>query len=311
MKKELKYLLLSDIHLGHDVNDTATIIRHLDWFFNNYKDRLMTIDLIILAGDIFDKLLSSNSKDLRLIFNWLSRLMIFCKSYNITIRALEGTPGHDFRQLRLFDSVLSTLNLDNLDYKYIDTLTIEYIEKFDRYFLYLPDEYASNSEECFKLVKDKLKEYNLEKVDIVIMHGAFRYQIPMIESPHFHKEEDYLSITNETINVGHIHYHSQFEKILVPGSFDRLSHSDDDTTKGALLVTTTPKEFSYIFLENKKASIFITIDITNMELEDIDKELKKYNNKYSKSFIRLLTKKENDKIVFTINSFKEKYTNMY
>lgn len=308
----LKYLLLSDIHLGHVKNSTKDILSALLRFFTKYKDEIIKTDIIFISGDIFDRLLPSNSKEMVSIMNWMASLLLFCKKSGIKLRVLEGTPGHDFKQMRLFDTIVKGLDIEDEDYRYFDILDIEFMDDLGVSILYLPDEWSESSEETFRLVKEKLKEHALEKVDIIIMHGVFKYQIPQYESDTFHLEENYLNIVNYTINNGHVHFHSQYEKILVPGSFDRLTHSDDDLKKGGLLVTLEREnKFTYKFLENLNAMIFKTIDITNLDMAKLDKELKKLSDLNKTVHVRLLTKDSDDKIIFTFNAFKEKYPNLH
>ena len=60
------------------------------------------------------------------------------KPYNIILRILEGTPSHDWKQSKLFIH-LNDLTKAGTDVKYIDSLSIEYIDKFGINVLY-PDE---------------------------------------------------------------------------------------------------------------------------------------------------------------------------
>jgi DNA repair exonuclease SbcCD nuclease subunit len=293
-----------------EMNSAYNIILNLDTFFHKYKKEILDCDMIIISGDIFDRLLSPNSKDAIITYSWLARLAKFCEIHNIKLRILEGTPSHDWKQVKLLDEILKTIDIKNLDYKYFSELDIEYIEDLDLHILYIPDEWKDSAEKVYEDVKRKIKEHKLEKVDVVVMHGAFRYQIPNIESPHFHKEEDYIKITNYTINCGHVHNHSQFEKILVPGSFDRLTHADENIKKGGLLVTLHNGSFSYKFLENTNALVFKTIDVTNKTMDEIIKILSKYSKQYGKAHIRLLNKNANNSLVLQVNELNSKFPNL-
>jgi DNA repair exonuclease SbcCD nuclease subunit len=71
---KLKYLVLSDIHLGSKNNTTAEIINNLDIFFKNYTQdgEFSELDIIFIAGDLFDRLLDMNDQTLvRQIFSLL------------------------------------------------------------------------------------------------------------------------------------------------------------------------------------------------------------------------------------------------
>jgi hypothetical protein len=126
----------------------------------------------------------------------------------------------------------------------------------------------------------------------------------------FHNEEDYIKITNYTINCGHVHIHSQFEKILVPGSFDRLNHADEDIKKGGLLVTLKGDTFSYKFLENKHAMVFKTIEVNNQSMDELLRELEKISKSNTKAHVRLLNKNEKNNLILYVNELNDKYPNL-
>ena len=309
--KKLLYLLLSDIHLGHDINKTSDIIKNLDTFFLKYKKDIIKVQYIFILGDIFDKLLSNSNKDSVLIYGWLSRLVLFCKEYNIKLRILEGTPGHDHKQVSIIDRIITDLKID-INYKYYDKLDIEINDELS--ILYVPDEWNHKAEDTFKEVKELLKEKNLTKVDLCIMHGAFTYQIPYIQHEAFHLEKDYLSITNYTINIGHVHNHSQFEKIIVPGSFDALTFIDEDVTKGGIIVTLdlVNKSFKYNFLSNTNSLVFHTIYVDDIDHKEMISLLDKYNKEYKdkKIHVRLYSKDKSNKLALSLRELSSDYPNL-
>lgn len=262
-----KYLVISDIHLGHNINKTPYIVSNLKSYFRDYSKELNNLQAIFLAGDIFDKLLPNSSGDYLLAIEWLTELILYCKHNKIKLRILEGTPSHDWNQARLISSVIAKLNIE-VDYKYIDTLHIEYLEYENLYILYVPDEYKKNAKDTYEEIKLKLQELNITQVDIAIMHGAFHYQLPMVKLESSHTEEDYLNIVKYYISIGHIHTPSVYGRILAQGSFDRLAHNEEED-KGAMLITITDVSDSYYkFLKNKNAMVFKTIKFKN---ESIDK----------------------------------------
>jgi len=309
MNNILKYMILSDIHLGHDTNKTIDIIRNLDRFFNVYKKEIIKISVLYILGDIFDKLLSNNNKDSVLIHGWLSRLVLFCKEYNIKLRILEGTPGHDFKQIDMLSEIITNLKVD-VDYKYFDKLDIENDDGLN--VLYIPDEWNHKSKDTFKEVKEKMKEKGLDKVDIAIMHGAFNYQIPYVKSEAFHNEEDYLDIVKYTINIGHVHNHSQFEKIIVPGSFDRLTFIDENITKGGMIVTVNKdtNKFTYKILVNRDSLLFYTIKIDEVSHEEMMNLLDKYNKLNKKVHVRLYSKNKDNKLAWSLRELSAEYSNI-
>lgn len=290
---KVKYFVISDIHLGHPRNKTSDIIFNLDQFFITYHKDLSSVDILFIAGDIFDRLLSTRSLEYRLIVNWLSRLVLWCKDNNIILRVLHGTPSHDHDQMLAFTEIVAKL-APSIDYKYINTLKVENIKKFNLNVLYVPDEWKPDAKDVYEEVQKVLKDNHLAEVDIAIMHGCFRFQLPAIKDLKFvHTEHNYLDIVKYYITIGHIHIPNVYERIIVPGSFDRLSHGEEET-KGGLLCTIDPgKDLSFKFLENRLAKVFKTIDFKEYDESKITKEIPKIIRSLPKgSFIRILVKND-------------------
>lgn len=290
-KNKISYLVLSDIHLGHNINKTENIINNLQIYFKeNYKE-FSKLDMICIAGDVFDKLLVSSSIDFLLATEWLTELIVFCKQHDIILRILEGTPSHDRNQSKVITSIIKKLNIE-LDYKYIDTLYIEHHNRLGIDILYIPDEYKHKAEDTYKEVLELLTERKLKKVDIAFIHGQFHYQLPMVKLDSSHNMEDYLNIVKYYISVGHIHTPSVYERIIAQGSFDRLAHNEEED-KGGVMITLTEKESSFKFVYNKNAMIFKTYRFDKESIEEItnilDKDLKKMKDK---SNIRIISNSE-------------------
>ena len=305
----LKALVISDIHLGHDVNKTEDIIQNLNKFFKTYNKDIKLLDMLIISGDIFDQLLPSNGIDMNMIYLWLVDVVKICESYSITLRVLEGTPSHDWKQFKLLYNTLQKLNL-NVDMKYFDTLDIEYDEISRKHIMYIPDEWKPTPNEIFQAAKLKLKEYNLKKVDMIIMHGAFSYQLPdFIE--HTLDPEKFMTLTDGPIIVGHVHKHSKYKQIVVPGSFDALTHEDDyrKEKKGAVLLTINrDNKFSVKFLHNRYALKFITIPVEDRTIESITKELDKLNG----TKIRVRLSIDNDsQLTKNLQELRHKYPELH
>ena len=302
----IQYLLLSDIHLGHNRTNAEFIINNLKSFFKKYYSKIIKVDMIIITGDVFDRLLSINSPDSALIYNWLTELIKFCSDHNIKLRILEGTPSHDWKQVKLLYNIINKFNI-KVDFKYVDDIDIEFIRirEYEISILYIPDEIYDNAEDIWNVVKNKLNENNIDKVDLIAMHGAFKYQIPIKNLDFLHNESRYINITNYLINIGHVHNHSEFDKILCPGSFDRLNFADENDDKGGWLVTLYSNgKVKKEFLKNTTAMVFKTLDLTkdSKQIDKILKTIPDYSN------IRLLVDKD-DSIRKLIDELHFKYPN--
>lgn len=270
----LKLITISDIHLGSKRNNTAKIINNLYTVIQNNPEST-DLDIIFLAGDVFDRLLDLKSHECPEIQIWISDLLIFCSKHDILLRILEGTPSHDWTQSELFITTAKILKLSNLDIKYIDKIHIEHIDRFDLNVLYVPDESKPTTEETYIHVKELMRAANLDKVDLAIMHGQFDYQLPqhIVGLPR-HDSKAYLDIVKDYIFIGHIHTHSINDRIVAQGSFDRLSHGEEEP-KGYVKAFISQSDRTVFFIENKNARQYVTISCRNLSLEDTISKIKK------------------------------------
>jgi predicted MPP superfamily phosphohydrolase len=289
--KVLRVSTISDIHLGHKRNTSEFIIANLDKYFSN-EEHLSIVDLVVIVGDFFDDLLSLASEDVGIIDSWIARFLRLCYKFNVVVRVLEGTPSHDRGQSERFVIINEIQYLSggrHLDLKYIKTLSIEHIEKFDINVLYVPDEWSHTTDETLVEVKELLLSKSIEQVDFAFMHGAFEYQLPaVVKDTIKHSSKEYLQIVKYLIFIGHVHQHSSYEKIHSQGSFDRLAQGENEA-KGFLSAIVNPDtSYEMKFIENVTARKFITVvckqDDTETNLRKIDKAVKKLPNG---SFVRV------------------------
>jgi hypothetical protein len=135
--KKISWLSISDVHIGN-TRTTA------DYILSNLRHSLFTenkianLDLFILAGDFFDRLLEYNHPSSGDILLFIDKLLQECSKHNVYLRILEGTPSHDNKQNKIFDDLYNTGNY-KCDMKYVDTLSVEYIKEWDVNVLYVPD----------------------------------------------------------------------------------------------------------------------------------------------------------------------------
>lgn len=273
----VRYIVLSDIHLGHRRNKTDDIIGNLNQWFNDYKDIIDKCDIIFLAGDIYDRLLQYPSNDATNATLWLLNLAKYCANNNIKLRVLEGTPSHDWKQAAFLEALLNQHKEIEVDFRYIDQIYIEHMEELGIDILYIPDEISPTVQDTRDRVRELMEQHGLSQVDIAIMHGQFHYQLNGIVPRLCHDESFYLSIVKHYVSIGHIHTHSTFDRIIAQGSFDRLAHGEEEP-KGGIYIeidTNNPNNDRYQFLENKKAKVFNTYKIRYNDPERIIKYLDK------------------------------------
>lgn len=270
----LLFAVISDIHLGHKNTKTEKIIANLRKVVlgdPSNKD----LDILFLAGDVFDNLMGLNDEDLHEIDYFIDALLRFCLKNDIALRILEGTPSHDWTQSLRFMTIAGITDLKGLDIQYIDNVHVEVNDKFGISILYVPDEIQPTTDKTLKLVIDTIQSKGLEKVDIAIMHGQFEFQLPAhIKHIPRHSSESYLALVRKVIAIGHIHTFSTYDRIVAQGSFDRLTHGQEEP-KGYIKVKLTEDGFDLNFIENPDSQIYNTYDVTDFTLEEAFEFLEK------------------------------------
>lgn len=303
---KIKILSVGDVHLGHNKTPAKFILDNLRKAFVD-NDTFASYDLMVIPGDFFDRLLQLPDPNVIEIRNWINKILRMCKKHNVILRVLEGTPSHDWKQSRLFTHINELARIGT-DVRYVDTLSIEFITPLGISVLYLPDEWNPVADDTWTEVSLALSSNNLTQVDICVMHGAFHYQLPEhINSPATHDPERYQSIVKYYIFIGHVHKHTENNKIIAAGSFDRLTHGEEEP-KGwisATLYKDGRKET--VFIENTGARVYKTIDCSGL---DIDVALDSIERVLSKlpedSEVRIAAQKS-DSIVASLGTLKLKY----
>lgn len=257
---------ISDVHLGHSKNRTIEIIRKLRKHILENPETT-ELDLLILAGDVFDQLLDLNSPDLNEIDFFISDFLHFCSKHDIPLRVLEGTPSHDWMQSERFITLANILNLKNLDIQYITNVHVEYMERYNIHILYVPDEIQPTTDKTLSLVKSTMAAKGLTQVDYAVMHGQFEHQLPAsIKNIPRHDSKEYLKLVKQLIFIGHVHTHSVYDRIIAQGSFDRLRHNEEEP-KGWVKAFVENDKHQIFFIENTQARIYKTILCKDVELE--------------------------------------------
>jgi len=253
-----------DIHFVHGRTPTHNVITTMNFIFYE-KESLKDIDIVVLTGDVWDSLTTNPNPDSVLARQWISRFVKDCADNDVILRVLEGTPDHDRKQSVEFVAFETTC-----DVKHITELCVEYIERLDMTFLWVPDEIRANHEEIWAATCQVLAEANLTRVDVGQVHGGFDLHFPAILELPAHDSERYSSIVKYGVFCNHIHKAAQFKKIWGPGSPDRLAHNEEGP-KGYHRVTFIPAEerMEVQWIENPHAWIYKAIDVRGLSLEDI------------------------------------------
>lgn len=272
--QNFSYLTISDLHLMHSLNETPHIVGSLRAFFEDFspKSKMAKLDAIFIDGDIWETEVKAKHPYYIQILLFFSDLFAFASTNDIMLRFLEGTTSHEYRQTRTLVPLAESYG-DKLDFKYVDTLTIEHSERLGIDILYVPDELnKSDAAKTQQQVIDLMREKGIEKVHIAHLHGLFDIQTPGLGNLEAkHSSEFYLSITLWYINIGHDHHPAISGRILRQGSFDRMCHGEEHGKGGIICHIRPDSTNSFEFVENKLARTFKTITVKKTDLrESID-----------------------------------------
>lgn len=262
-----KYISLGDVHLGHRLTPARDIIRNLNRLITN--DLLVTLDMLIITGDLFDRQLQNGDDEVNSINRWITHLLYKCAAYDVHLYIVEGTPSHDRKQSQFF--VEQKINAEiPVNLHYAKELEILYNERFDAHFLFVPDKWNPSTAVTLGQVKAKMVELGIEQVDFAIMHGAFSYQLPSIVEEPTHDEVEYLALVRHQILIGHVHIMTVRDRIYAAGSFDRICHNDE-IPKGMFHFEVKENgNFTATFIENKWARQYVTWDVHGMDTKELN-----------------------------------------
>jgi hypothetical protein len=301
---KLAHASISDVHMGHHTTPTEHIVGNLRKAFPDNAET-GKLDIIWFGGDFFDRLMNLPDDNVGLLQVWIVGFLRMCGRRKIKVRILEGTKSHDWAQNKLFVQLMEQAAID-VDMKYIDTLSIEFIEDFEISVLYVPDDWRPNPDDTWIEILQLLQANSLEKVDYAIVHGSFDHQLPPVVKTPKHLGERFLSIVKHYIFIGHVHIASQRDRILANGSFDRISHGEE-APKGHWRVTVGgPDGDELNFVENKGAQLYKTINCAALTADEALEKLKVVADYPAGSFVRVEASR-GDAILSNMDSLRKSY----
>lgn len=254
-----------DVHCAHGRVSTEKIIHALEHLFLKTVFQ-KSVNFICINGDFYDRLTADTDEDKLLSKSFFVKMLLYAKANNITVRLLKGTPSHDHDQLKSFEAIAN--GIEGLDFKYIDTVYVEHIKRFNINILYVPDEWRHRCSDTFNDCKEALHLAGLKTVHYAFIHGQFDYQLGDIVPDRLkHKVSDFETIVEKKVFCNHIHTYSHNGIVIAPGSIERLSQTEQDD-KGFVVFEDTPVGCDCTFIINKNATKHNTINIGDMPLEE-------------------------------------------
>lgn len=258
---KLKIVAFSDSHTNHPKLPVDKNLYGIKKTIERACADPKQVDMLICAGDLFDRDLAGPSIEQQLITEFLQWLVGFCLEYDIVLRLLEGTPSHDRQQGYLLERIAGNTPLD---FKYVKTLSIEHNERFGIDILYLPDEWTTDCQRTQALVEALLIDHGLSTVHVTVMHGMFEFQAPAHVDIDTHDESFYQHITTMACICGHVHRPIKRGVIIVPGSTIRFCHGEEEAKGLWSMVFYRHGGSSFKFHENLHAVKFLDLDLTGL-----------------------------------------------
>lgn len=300
-----RFVSLGDVHLGHHQTPTAKIIENLDRYCTN-DQVLKDVDMLIITGDLFDRLLHNADENLDLIHRWITRVLYRCAYLDVVIRIVEGTPSHDRGQSRFFVEQAANAKIE-VDLHYATQLEIEHNERFGIDILYIPDKWRPDTAETLEEVRVLMHKKGLEQVDFAIMHGAFEYQLPSIVKEPTHDSSAYLKLVRYFILIGHVHLVTQLERILAAGSYDRICHGEEGPKGYYDVRLRSETDYDIVFVQNKGAKRYDTLDCTGLDTKALNVKIRQSVDTLPKGSAIRLRCSAHDAAAGDIDGLKKQY----
>lgn len=255
----IKILSVSDIHLGVPRIDPHTIPTNIRKVIYPLIDD--SLDLLVIAGDFYDGPLDMSGVFSYEALKIIQELVGLAERYDFVIRILQGTYTHDRGQNQFFKL------FGDSRIRLVEILDIEIIEHLGISILYKPDSLPCRN--IMPRIHEVMKQYSLDKVDIMVNHGYFEHLLPA-GIPHTPantlKAVEVMELVNGVVLNGHVHTAGVYRNVINNGSFDRLRHGEEEA-KGLYMVEYCPTTHKaiYEFVENPYACTFATIDVSRHE----------------------------------------------
>lgn len=261
--------VIADIHW--DALEPRKLYHELQ-FFNAFIERVAHLDLLVIAGDIFDTKILLNSKTSLKAIQWMNELVSICKERNCKIRIIKGTNSHDNNQLDAFNGYD-----DGSDFFHIFRSCTQEETLPDLHCLYCPDEVMSQ-EEWEETYHDLLygKTY-----DCMFFHGSFDIVLPNI----INQESEFMANKGISFKYSHFrdichvmvggHWHdgssSEGEHMYYTRSYSRWSYGEMNP-KGFIYLNYDTEDHSYHMerIENPYADQYLTYNIDTSSMMSVD-----------------------------------------
>jgi len=245
-------------------------------------DKTKQLDLFVVAGDTFDMKEYLSSDTVKLYFNIMKELFDMTREYDTQFRFIEGTSGHDAKQLETLEVICDQI-LDKDRIRFIHTVDTESFKGMD--ILYLPEEYVVDSNIYYK-------EYFSRHYDFIFGHGPTSLMWYMKGKNTVEHSSATVFDVDQLCEIGNYCYfgHWHYNKAAGPdGRFKSIGpvsrwEFDKDGPCGMYFTwydTSTKLAFEE-YLENEYAPILPTVAISikkEVELDELNNRIRQRINK--------------------------------
>lgn len=294
---------ISDIHFGVMDPKKEYDILH-EQFIEKIKD--LPLDCISIDGDLFDRLMMSNTDAVFYANLFVRELVDICKSnrernINTVLVLLLGTRSHDADQLRLFYHYTQDISID---VRIVTKIQFEWINGCR--VLCIPELYNISNKEYQKVL------YESGQYDMIFMHGTIRGAVYDNKLNHYKIFDDSdFGYCMGPVMAGHVHVHqSLLGYCYYNGSPIRWCFGEEETKGFQIVAYDMDTRYSYVYLVPITSFRYDTVSIDDILGTD-PSEIINYINKLKETgidHIRLKCKLNTD-TENNITILKEFYRN--
>lgn len=298
MGNKFDVVAIADLHYGK--KNPLKLTEELNNDFFNHLNNKDNIDLIVISGDLFDRVIRFNEPSGKQVLEFMKKLLDFTSDNKIELRLLKGTKTHDFNQLEVFRQ--DEEEYDN--FKIITTLDEENIKVNGKEVkvLYIPEEYPDDKKEFYK---DKIYNQKYNYYDLCFGHGMIDFvtfvpdeddsENPVKSAPIMESSE-LMRVVKGPVVYGHIHdFHEYKDQIYYCGSYSRYSFKDT-VNKGFLDIEyLNENDYNIKFIENSQAPTYLTVNMDEYETLSEQRKLEIINElRQENDYVRFKSSSKDD-----------------
>lgn len=262
----LRVAVISDIHMENRKTPTSHIIENLNYYLVNPKV-FRELDALFITGDFWDRLVNLPNAGVWEVSEFITRLLRLAKEFSVSVRVLEGTPKHDWKQSVMFTKINRDYGID-ADLQYVDKLAIVEDVKLGVTIGYVPDRWRDNVRDTENELKELMATRGYSEVDFMLMHGFCDFQLPRTDSESGFDSNFLNGIVKYAVYIGHDHNAKNQGKIYIPGSFERIRHGENGP-RGFIIGDVVDGVITNHRIENERAMPYVTHDLTAATDDDI------------------------------------------